>query len=107
VVDENIMFKTEEIVDSFWEIFMACERENISGVSMNIALSQLVVKNFQDDTHMLVVIKRVLFILECNIILLLKRMGWKGLITHPKNRGKNWPSECKDNLIISNSVKMI
>ena len=86
MVDENIMFKKREIVDPFWEIFMACERENIS---VKIALSQLVVKNFQDDTHILVVIKGILFISGCYINLLLKRKGWKGLITHPKDRGKN------------------
>jgi hypothetical protein len=86
VVDENIMFKIEEIVDPFWDIFMACDRENISGVlSVKIALSQLVVMNFQDDTHIFVVIKGVLFILGCYIILLLKRNGWKGLITHPND----------------------
>jgi hypothetical protein len=54
VVDENIMFKTEVIVDPFWEIFMAREREKISGMRVKIPLSQLVVKNFKDDTHILV-----------------------------------------------------
>jgi hypothetical protein len=39
VVDENIMFKTEDIVDPFWEIFIACEREKISEVQVTIALS--------------------------------------------------------------------
>jgi hypothetical protein len=72
LVDENIMFKTKEIVDPLWEIFMAREREKISRVRVKIALSQLDVKNFQDDTYILVVIKGVLFILACYIILLLK-----------------------------------
>jgi hypothetical protein len=89
LVDENIMFKTEEIVDPLWEIFMAREREKISKVRVKIALSQLIVKKFQDDTYILVVIKGVLFISACYIILLLKRNGWKGLISHPKDRGKN------------------
>jgi hypothetical protein len=89
VVDDNIMIKTKEILDPFWEIFMAHEMEKISGVRVKIALSQLVVKNFQDDTHILVVIKEVLFILGWYIILLLNRKGWKGLISHPKDRGKN------------------
>ena len=45
VVYENIMFKTEEIVNPFWEIFMARKMEKISKVHVKIALSQLVVKN--------------------------------------------------------------
>ena len=45
------MFKTKEIFDPSWEIFMAREMEKISGVCMKIALFQLVVKNFQYDTH--------------------------------------------------------
>jgi hypothetical protein len=53
VVDENIVFKTEEIVDPLWEIFMAREREKVSRVRVKIALSQLVAKNFQDDTYIL------------------------------------------------------
>ena len=89
LVDESIMFKIEEIVDPLWEIFMAREREKISRVRVKIALSQLVVKNFQDDTYILVVIKEVLFISGCYITLLLKKKGWKGLISHPKDRGKN------------------
>ena len=56
---------------------------------MKIALSQLVVKNFQDDTHILVVIKGVLFMLGCYFILLLKRKGWKGLISRPKDQDKH------------------
>ena len=64
---------------------MACERENISGVRVKIAFSQLVVKNFQDYTHILVVINGVLLILGCYIILLLKRKGWNGLISHSKD----------------------
>jgi hypothetical protein len=39
VVDENITFKTEDIVDPFREIFIACEREKISEVQVTIALS--------------------------------------------------------------------
>ena len=58
---------------------MAHEMEKVSGVHMKIALSQLIIKNFQDDTHILVVIKVVLFISGCYIILLLKKNGWKGL----------------------------
>jgi hypothetical protein len=60
-----------------------------NGVHMKIALSQFVVKNFQDDTHILVVIKGELFMLGCYIILLLKRKGWKGLTSHPRDQGKD------------------
>jgi hypothetical protein len=41
------MFKAEVIIDPFWEMFMAREREKISGVRVKIALSELVVKNFK------------------------------------------------------------
>ena len=95
LVDENIMFKTEEIANPLWEIFMACEWKKISKVRVKIVLSQLLVKNFQDDPYILVVIKGVLFISEYYIILLLKRKGWKGFISRPKDRGKN---HCTDYL---------
>jgi hypothetical protein len=29
VIDEDIMFKTEEFIDPFWEIFITCEREKL------------------------------------------------------------------------------
>ena len=77
------------IVDPFWEMFMACEREKISEVRVKIALSQLIVNNFQDDIHILVVIKGMLFISGYCIIILLKRKGWKGLIIYPNDLGKN------------------
>jgi hypothetical protein len=41
VNDQNIMFKTNEIVDPSWEIFMAREMEKISGVHVKISLFQL------------------------------------------------------------------
>ena len=37
-VEKNMMFKTKVIVDPFREIFMACEREIISGLRVKIAL---------------------------------------------------------------------
>jgi hypothetical protein len=77
------MIKTEEILDPFSEIFMAREMKKISGVCVKIALSQLVVKNSQDDSH---------------ILLLLKRKGLKGLISHPKDRGKNHHNAMTDYL---------
>jgi hypothetical protein len=64
---------------------MPREKEKISGVRVKIALSQLVVKDFQDNTHILVVIKGILFISGCYIIVLLKSKGWNKLIVHPKD----------------------
>ena len=77
VVNGNSMFKIEKIVDPFWEIFMAREIKKISKVRVKIALSQLVVKNFQDDS------KGVLFLSICYIMSLLKI---KGLISHMKDQ---------------------
>ncbi|XP_059441769.1 zinc finger BED domain-containing protein RICESLEEPER 2-like [Corylus avellana] len=53
--DENTTLKTEKIVDPFWEIFIARKRE-ISEVRVKVTLYQLIVRDFQDDTHILVLL---------------------------------------------------
>jgi hypothetical protein len=44
LVDENIVFKTEEIANPLWEIFMACEMKKINEECVKIELSQANVK---------------------------------------------------------------
>jgi hypothetical protein len=83
------MFKREEIIDHILEIFMAHDGENVNERLVKFELSQENEHSFQDDLHNLVVIRRVLFLLGCYVILLLKINGWKGLVGHPKDRGKH------------------
>jgi hypothetical protein len=88
--EKNMMFKTKDIVYPFWEISMASEWERISGLHVKIALCRLIVKEVQDDTYILVVIKGMLVISRCYIIVLLKRRGeWNELTGHSKDNGKN------------------
>jgi hypothetical protein len=78
-VEDNFIFKGEEIIDQFWEILMVHERENIYDCRMKPKFFESGAKGFQVDNCNHVVISEVLFIVGCYIVLLLKRKGWKGL----------------------------
>jgi len=71
----NFMFKSEEIVDPFWEILMAHEREKICGNRVKLEFFESSEKSFQIDHRSLVVISEVLFLVGCYIVLLLKSDG--------------------------------
>jgi len=86
--ENNFMFKSEEIVDSFWEILMAHEREKMYDNRVKLEFFESIAESFQFDHRSLVVISE-LFLVGCYIVLILKRRGWNGLIGHPKDRGKN------------------
>ena len=88
-VGNNFISKRKETIDSFWEIFMVHEWENMHDCCVKPNFFESSVKSFQVDNCSLVVISEVLFIVGCYIVLLLKRKGWKGLIGLPKDRGKN------------------
>lgn len=68
---ENFIFKGKEIVDPFWEIFMA-HVKNDGHVKNEV--SQYGVKNFQVVKRSLVVIGYVLFLFGNQIVLILRRM---------------------------------
>jgi hypothetical protein len=72
-VESNFIFKREEIIDPFWEIFMAHEPENMYDCCVKPKFFESSAKSFQVDNHTLVVINEVLFIVSCYIVLLLKR----------------------------------
>jgi hypothetical protein len=74
MVEVNFMFRQEEIVDRFWEIFMVLELEKVNEVHVKIELSQYILKSFQDDIHNLVVIKCVVFLVGYQVVLFLIRM---------------------------------
>jgi hypothetical protein len=88
-VENNFISKRKETIDSFWEIFMVHEQENMYDCHVKPKFFESNVKSFQVDNHSLVVISEVLFIVGCYIVLLLKRKGWKGLTGLLKDRGKN------------------
>jgi hypothetical protein len=89
LVDENIVFKTEEIANPLWEIFMACERKKINEECVKIELSQANVRNFRSTIHNQVVMGCKLFLFQHQVMFMLRNTAWKGLIGHPKDRGKN------------------
>jgi hypothetical protein len=86
---KNFMFKSEEIVDPFWEILMAHEQEKMCDNHLKLEFFKSNAKSFQVDHRSLVVISEVLFLVGCYIIFLLYRNEWNGLIWHPKDQGKN------------------
>ena len=88
-VENNFISKRKETIDSFWEIFMVHERENMYDCRVKPKFFEYSVKSFQVDSRSLVVISEVLLIVGCYIVLLLKRKGWKELIGLSKDRGKN------------------
>jgi len=83
------MFKSEEIVDSFWEILLTHEWEKMCDNRVKLKCFESSAKKFQVDHRSLVVISEELFLVGCYIVLLLKRKGWNGLIGNSKDRGKN------------------
>jgi hypothetical protein len=87
--EKNFMFKSEEIVDPFWEILMAHEREKMYDNRVKLELFEFSAKSFQVDHHSLVVICEILFLVECYIVLLLKRKRCNRFIGHPKDWGKS------------------
>jgi hypothetical protein len=89
LVDENIVFKTEEIANPLWEIVMACERKKINEECVKIELSQANVRNFRSTIHNQVVMGCKLFLFQHQVMFMLRNTAWKGLIGHPKDRGKN------------------
>jgi hypothetical protein len=60
--EKNFMFKREEIVDPFWEIFMAHEWETMHNSRVKLKFSESVAKSFQVDHHSLVDVGRNLLI---------------------------------------------
>jgi hypothetical protein len=74
------MFKSEEIVDSFWEILLTHEWEKMCDNRVKLKCFESSAKKFQVDHRSLVVISEELFLVGCYIVLLLKRKGWNGLI---------------------------
>ena len=44
MVEVNFMFRQEEIVDRFWEIFMVLELEKVNEVHVKIELSQYILR---------------------------------------------------------------
>jgi hypothetical protein len=47
----RIVFKTKEIVNPLWEIFMTRERKKINEECVKIDLSQASVRNFRSTIH--------------------------------------------------------
>jgi hypothetical protein len=88
-MENNFISKRKETIDSFWEIFMVHERENMHDCCVKPKFFESGVKSFQVDNCSLMVISEALFIVGCYLFLLLKRKGWKGLIGLPKDRVKN------------------
>jgi hypothetical protein len=74
-VEKNFMFKSKVIVDPFWEILMAHEREKMCDNRVKLETFESNAKKFQVDHRSLVVISEVLIIVGCYIVLLLKIEG--------------------------------
>jgi hypothetical protein len=68
---------------------MESEYEKINKGHVKIYLSQVGVKNFRFTIQSYVVVGCKLFLFRYQVVLLLKRTGWKGLTRHPKHRGKD------------------
>jgi hypothetical protein len=83
------MFKSKEIVDSFWEILMVNEWEKMCNNRVKLEFFEYNAESFQVDHRILVVISEELFIVGCYIVSLLKRKRWNKLIWHPKDWDKN------------------
>jgi hypothetical protein len=74
-VENNFISKRKETIDSFWEIFMVHEWENMYDCRVKSKFFESSLKSFQIDNCSLVVISEVLFIVECYILFLFKRKG--------------------------------
>jgi hypothetical protein len=68
---------------------MAHEQEKICDNRVKLDFFESSAKSFQVDRRNLVMIRKVLFLVGCYIVLILKGNGWNILIEHPKDRGKN------------------
>jgi hypothetical protein len=56
---------------------------------VKIELSQSGVKNFIITIKNHVMVSCKVFLFWYKVVLILRKMGWKGLIGHPKDRGKD------------------
>lgn len=68
---------------------MESEFEKINKGHVEIDLSQVGAKNFRSTIQSYVMVGCKLFLFRYQVVLLLKRIGWKGLTGHPKHREKD------------------
>ena len=88
-VEKNFIFKEEEIVDPFWEIYMLHKWEKINEYCVKIEVSQYDMKSFQTTIPSHVVMDCKMFLFRYQVTLMLRSTRWKGLIGHSKDREKD------------------
>jgi hypothetical protein len=71
-VEENFIFKDEEIIDPFWEIYMPHEWEMINKYRVKIEVSQYNMKSFQTTIRNHVVMGCKLFLFQYQVALMLR-----------------------------------
>jgi hypothetical protein len=89
VLEDIFNFCGQESIDHFLEPFMECELEKINEECVKIDLSQTSVRNFRSTIYNQVVMGCKLFLFQHQVMFMLKSTVWKGLIGHPKDRGKD------------------
>ena len=88
-LEDIFNFCGQESTDPFWEPFMESELEKINEKCVKIDLSQASVRNFKSTIQNQVVMGCKLFLFQHQVMFMLRSTTWKGLIEHPKNRGKD------------------
>jgi hypothetical protein len=76
-VEKNFIFKEEEIVDPFWEIYMPHKWEKINECCVKIEVSQYDIKSFQTTIPSHVVMGCKIFLFRNQVAVMLRSTGWK------------------------------
>jgi hypothetical protein len=74
-VEKKFIFKKEERVDPFWEIYMPHEWEKINEYRVKIEVSQYDIKSFQTTIPSHVVMGCKIFLFRYQVALMLRSIG--------------------------------